>query len=517
MLHFGQLVRHNGKVKPDAVAFADGDRSVTWAAFDRRTDALAHALHDLGVAAGERVAMLANDCIEVAELFVACTKLGAIRVGINARLAAREVAHLLDDSGASVLVIQAGLAAVAAQAIAQARQAPRQIGFAGGHPFPHDLEALVAAGEDAGAFDDRPHETAMLAYTTGSTGLPKGAMYPHQAMLRSMLYIALAEGMRRDDVILHAMPAGGIPIMHMLRNLFHANKTAIVGPWDAERTLALIERERASITVLVPTQLTALLASPRFDGHDLGSMRQIGYGAAPLPPATIREGMARFGCDFLQMYGTTELMGMAMMLYPADHVAALAGHPEVLASAGQPLPFVETRIADDAGHAVAPGETGELLVRSEFTIPAYWRAPGQYAETVRDGWLHTGDMARQDAAGYIYLGDRAKFRIKTGGYNVFPTEVENMLAEHPAVHEVCVVGLADPTWGERIHAVVTLQPGAATTTQDLRDFCRGKIADFKVPKAIDIWPELPKGATGKILKRAVIGHYAVPPDDGAEP
>ena len=218
--------------------------------------------------------------------------------------------------------------------------------------------------------------------------------------------------------------------------------------------------------------------------------------------------MARFGCDFLQMYGTTELMGMATMLYPADHVAGLTDRPEILASAGKPLPFVETRIVDDDGNDVAPGETGELIVKSEFTIGEYWRTPEKYGEAVRDGWLYTGDMARQDDAGYIYFGDRVKFRIKTGGFNVFPTEIENVLAEHSAVHEVCVVGLPDSIWGERIHAVVTLKPGAKTEAGELQAFCKDKIANFKIPKAIEIWPDLPKGATGKILKRAVIEFYA---------
>lgn len=501
MIHFGELVRRNGTVWPEATVFTDGERAVTWSDFDRQTDALAWGLKSLGVGRGDRVAMLSPDCIELAEVFIACTKLGAIRVGINARLAPREIAHLLDDSGANLVIVHTGLADAATEALAAVSGPVRQIVFAG---EPDELNTLAAVHRDAGPFPDTPHETAMLAYTTGSTGMPKGAVYPHKAMLRSIFYIALAEGMRREDVILHAMPAGGIPIMHMLRNLYHGAKTVIVGAWNTEHALALIEQERTTITVLVPTQLTAMLKSPDFDRRDLSSMRLIGYGAAPLPPAAIREGMERFGCSFLQMYGTTELMGMAMMLYPDDHVAGLTERPEILASAGRPLPFVETRIVDDDGNDVPTGATGELIIKSEFTIREYWQAAETYAETVRDGWLYTGDMARCDAAGFIYLGDRAKFRIKTGGYNVFPTEVENVLAEHNAVHEICVVGLPDPTWGERIHAVVTLKPDARVSVEALRSFCDGKIAAFKIPKSVEIWPDLPKGATGKILKRAVI-------------
>ena len=451
--------------------------------------------------------MLASDCIEVAELFIACAKIGAVRVGINARLAAPEVAHLTRNAAPVILFVQATHAQLATEALSQLDTAPEQAGFGGAHGCLHDYEELIGRGQSSTPLEMSEGGDVMLAYTTGSTGMPKGAIYPHAAMLQSMLLIGLSEGMRHNDVWLHAMPAGGIPIMHMLRGTFHGSTTVIVGAWNPERALALIERERVTLTVLVPTQLTALLKCDSFAAHDLSSMRQLAYGASPLPPAAIREGMERFGCPFLQMYGTTELMGMSMMLFPDDHSRGLSGQPEILASAGKPLPYVETAIVNDDGHPVAAGETGELIVKTEFVIPGYWKAPEAYAEAVREGWLYTGDMARQDAQGYIYLGDRAKFRIKIGGYNVFPTEVENVLAEHPSVHEVSVMGLPDETWGERIHAVVVLKPDGQAETEELRDFCRGKIADFKVPKTVEIWPELPKGATGKILKRQIIASY----------
>jgi acyl-CoA synthetase (AMP-forming)/AMP-acid ligase II len=207
------------------------------------------------------------------------------------------------------------------------------------------------------------------------------------------------------------------------------------------------------------------------------------------------------------MYGTTELIGMSMMLLPSDHQHGLAAAPEILTSAGKPLSFVDVRIVDDERRDVAPGEIGELIVKSEVQFPGYWRAPEKYAETVIDGWLFTGELARQDGDGYVYLSDRAKFRIKTGGYNVFPTEVENVLADHPAVDEVAVVGLPDEAWGERVHAVITLKPNAKAEPDALRAFCRDKIAGFKIPKTVEIWPTMPKGPTGKIQKRAIIDAY----------
>lgn len=311
------------------------------------------------------------------------------------------------------------------------------------------------------------------------------------------------------------MPAAGIPLMHMMRNIFHAAATIIVGPWDATRALELIARERTTNTVLVPTMLNALLEAPGIETADLSSMRLLGYGASPLPPATIREAMRVFRRPFLQMFGTTELMGMSMMLMPEDHDAGLAGRGEILASAGKPLPYVDVRMLDEDGVEVPRGEVGELVIRSDVVFSGYWNAPEKAQEVMRDGWLHTGDMARMDVEGYVYLSDRAKFRIKTGGYNVFPTEIENVLAEHPAVNEVAVFGLPDPRWGERIHAVVSLVAGEAASGEDLRAFCRDKIASFKIPKVIDVWSELPKGVTGKIQKRDIIARFAASEEETA--
>ena len=211
------------------------------------------------------------------------------------------------------------------------------------------------------------------------------------------------------------------------------------------------------------------------------------------------------------MFGTTELMGMSMILFPSDHELGVTSRAEILASAGKPLPFVDIRIVDDDSRDVAIGGIGELIVRSDVAFSGYWNAPDKDRETIRDGWIYTGDMASLDDDGYVYLRDRAKFRIKTGGYNVFPTEVENVLSEHPAVNEVAVVGLPDPRWGERIHAVVSILAGQAATEDELRAFCRDKIASFKLPKSIEIWPELPKGPTGKIQKRSILDHYAASP------
>jgi acyl-CoA synthetase (AMP-forming)/AMP-acid ligase II len=507
MTTFGALIRRNGAHWPDKDAFVEINRKVTWGELDRRTDALGHAYRALGVAHGDRVAVLSHDAIEVPETFLAAAKVGAIRVGLNPRLAAAEIAALIRDCEPRLLIYSgehSRLVGLAASQFAELRNPPVMIGFAAGHGASVDYEELIARHGRDGAFEQTPHEHVMIAYTSGSTGLPKGAIYPHDKFLRTILYTAMNEGLVHDSVWLQAMPAAGVPMMHMLRNIFVAATCVIVGPWHAEWALSLIDRHRVTNCVLVPTMLAALLTVPGFDKYDVSSMKLLGYGASPLPPATIREALLKFRCPFLQMYGTTELLGMSNMLFPSDHQLGLTTRPELLASIGRPLAWVDTRIIDEENKDVPPGEIGELVVRSDVMFPGYWRAPEKSQEIFFGEWLRTGDLARRDFEGYVYLADRVKFRIKSGGYNVFPTEIENVLAEHPAVHEVTVFGLPDKVWGDRIEAVISLKPGADASPQALKDFCKDKIASFKIPKHIEIWEELPKGATGKILKRAVI-------------
>ena len=504
MLTLGELINRNARSYGDRDAYVELDRRRTWQDLDKRTDALAHVLQSWGVKRDDRVGVILKDSIEVVETIGACAKIGAIRVGLNYRLAPPEIGALIDDSGVDVLFVQAGLIEIARSALECSNRSPKLIGIGADHGAEHDYESLIAEGAAQGRFEQTPGDRLMICYTTGSTGLPKGAIYPHLPMLDSMASIALAEGATPDDVWLHAMPASGVPIMHLLRNIFHGTKCAIIGEWDAETALTLIERERATICVLVPTMLNSLLTSGLITRYDCSSIRQLGYGSAPIPPATIREALKAFGCRFLQMYGTTELMGMSMMLTATDHERALKdGHP-CLESTGRPLFFADTRIIDEEGNDLPIGEAGELLIKTPYVIPGYWNQDVQYTETVRDGWLYTGDIAEMDEEGFIFLKDRAKFRIKSGGYNIFPVEIENCLAEHPLVDEVSVFGLPDPKWGDRIHAVVSLVEGEGVTGEELRDYCRGKIANFKIPKKIDVWESLPKGPTGKIQKREII-------------
>lgn len=504
MLTLGAIVSNHAQYKADLEAYVEFDRRVTWQEIHRRTDAIGHALRDMGIKRGDRIGILSKDSIETVETLIVCAKIGAIRVGLNHRYAPVEISHLIEDAGIDYLFVQSELSGIALNAVEHADRKPKLVGMGAGHDLEHDYERLIAEGRAKGSLVQTPHDVLMICYTTGTTGRPKGAIYRHSKMLESVASISLCEGARSDDVWLHVMPASGVPIFHMLRPLFHGGKCVIADEWNAEKVLALIERERCTMTVMVPTMLMSLLESGLIAKYDCSSMRQINYGAAPMPPAAIRQAMDAFKCRFVQLYGSTELMGMVAMLMHEDHVRALAEGHACLSSVGRPLYHSTMRIVNEQGNDVPIGEPGELLVKTEFIVPGFWNQDIKYAETVQDGWLHTGDIAVQDAEGFFYMRDRAKFRIKTGGYNVFPIEIENVIAEHPAVSNVAVFGLPDSKWGERIHCVATLLPGQNVTGEEIREFCRGRISNFKIPKAVEIWESLPMGATGKILKRRIM-------------
>ncbi len=510
MLTFGHLSRHNARNYPARTAYVDGDRRIDWARLNDRACRLAQFLRAAGVTRGDRVASISCDCIELVEVVVACAKIGAVRVGINHRYAPPEIEHILDDCGARVVFVQAALAESVAAIAPRLAAPPVLVGFDGAHPFGADYEAVLAdhpaVEPDVAIGDD---DLGYIFYSSGSTGRPKGVMTSYRQVMDSLCHIALNEGSGRDDVWLHTMPAGGIPLLIIMRPSYHGASCVIMRRWDPEEACALIERERVTRTLVVPTMLVSLIHHPDARRRDLRSLRQIAYGAAPCTPANIRLTMEVFpGVEMLQMYGATEATGMATMLFPEDHRAALrSGEYGILASAGKPLPYMECVVADERGEPVAPGEVGEVLIRGSLVSSGYWNAPQLTAQAVRDGWLHTGDMGRFDDRGYLYLVDRKKFMIVSGGYNIYPIEVENTLALHPAVKEVAVVGVPDARWGEAVKAVVTLRPGKRASEAELLGFCQGRIAGYKAPKSIEFVDDFPRNAVGKLDKRTLRERY----------
>jgi len=493
-----------------ATAVVDGARRLSFRDAHERINRLANGLAGLGLRKGDRVASLQFNSHEVLEVDLACVKSGLARVLLNARAAAADHAYILADCGARALVFGPEFADDVEQLRPAVPGIEHWISTRGSGAGTVDYEALLAA-----ATPDEPsahvggEDLHSLYYTSGTTGRPKGVMLVQRnwlALVRNHLIDIFPP--RADDVLLHAAPmthaSGAFIIAHWIRGV----PQVVLPRWDEAECLAAIQRERVTTLFLAPTMVIKLVAHPGLDRYDVSSLGNVVYGGAPMPVERLREALERFGPVFRQGYGLWEAPQLIITLPPEEHVTG--GDPTRmarLASAGRPITFAEVRVVDDGGRPVAPGQRGEIVSRGDHVMLGYWQRPDATAEVLKDGWLHTGDIATVDEDGYIYVVDRKKEMIISGGSNIYPREVEEVLHTHPAVLEVAVVGVPDDTWGESVKAVLTLKPGLAATEQEILVWCRERIAGYKRPRSVEIVGELPKSAYGKILRREVREPY----------
>lgn len=489
----------------DRTALVAGDRRITYTEFDRRTDQLARSLRELGVRQGDRVAGLLLNSPAFLETMFATAKLGAVFVPMNLRLAPPEVSYLLADSGADVFVWSAPLAPVARAALAGEGLRVRHRVVAGGEPQDGELglEALVSAGEPrALGTDVAGSDLSCLMYTSGTTGRPKGAMLTHDNHLWNVINVlSFGRGLKEDDVTVTVAPMfhiGGLGV-HTLPLLYLGGTNVVLPSFDPAQTLAAMAEARATVQFLVPAMWAALTAVPDFDRHDLSALELAVTGGAPCPLPVIEFFQGK-GLPFQEGFGMTET-APAVSILDADHVKEKAG------SIGRALMHVEARIVDDDDRDVATDVVGELVVRGPNVFAGYWGLPEATAEAFRNGWFHTGDLGRMDAEGFVTLVDRKKDMIISGGENVYPIEVEQVLYRHPAVREVAVVGVPDPRWGETPVAVVALAEGTQPDPDELLGYARERLAHFKCPTRVEFVPELPRNATGKVLKTTLRREY----------
>jgi long-chain acyl-CoA synthetase len=342
-----------------------------------------------------------------------------------------------------------------------------------------------------------------LFYTSGTTGEPKGVMLTHRNVHSNVDHSDLVFQYFPDDIYLHAAPmfhlADGAAVFS---NTARGATQAFTPRFDPTEVLEVISRERVTTTVLVPTMINFLLQHPNREAYNLSSLRQITYGASPIAPEILRRSMEVFGCRFTQGYGLTEASPLLTVLSGEDHAATMEHDMHLLASCGKPVPGVEVRVVSADGRDVRPGEVGEIIARGSNIMAGYWKRPEDTESAIRDGWLHTGDLATVDAEGYLYLVDRKKDMIVTGGENVFSTEVESVIYKHPGIREAAVIGVPDETWGEAVHACVTLKDDHHVSEEELIDYCRDYLPTYKLPRSVEVLEgELPKGGTGKILKK----------------
>lgn len=493
-----EVVARHCRDRPARVALRDQERVLTWRDLAQRGDALARWLRAQGVPSGARVAHLGHNSAAVAVLFHACARADLLCVPINWRLARAEVDAILADCGATMLFAGEG--------------------FGTDRPVRTLPESVIhdpgGGGDEADLSAPRPEDTAALIYTSGTTGAPKGVMLSHRSLFAtSALRKRNAQAWDRwscEDVTLAPLPlghAGGLGVL--MRSLYFGGETVILPTFAPQSALRAIDRHAVTKLALVPTAIRMLIDHPDFEKTDFSGIGTIVYGAAPITPELLREAMERIGCEFAQSYGMTETFGTCIVLPPADHDPA--GSDRIL-TAGKPLAGTQVRIIDENGSDVPTGQTGEIAIRSIAAMSGYWNRPEETAAVLdSDGWYRTGDAGLLDRDGYVRVLGRRQEMIICGGENVYPAEVENRLAEHPAIADAAAFGLPDPKWGEVVAAAVVVRSAAAFDPAQVTAWAGQGLARYKTPRAIFAVDSLPLNASGKVQKHVLRERFANEP------
>ncbi|HEX78181.1 MAG TPA: fatty acid--CoA ligase [Dehalococcoidia bacterium] len=504
----GDIAIRNARNYPSKIALVFGNDRYTFKEFNDRVNRLTRALLDSGVERGGRIAILAENCPQYAEAYFATAKGGLVILPLNARLAGPELVYIINDAQVSTLLVEKEFLGLIDSIWSQLETVANliTIGEAGENSYELLISRYPPEEPDIRVDED---DLACLMYTSGTTGRPKGAMLTHRNLIANALNPILAFQFRHDDITLHLAALYHVAAQWPLMSHFYLGATnVLLKKFEPLATLKVVETERITTLNAVPVMISGLLDQLDKEEHDLSSASWIGYGASPMPLPLIKRALHRFGQVMVQLYGLTESGGIVTWLPQEDHI--IEGPEEKLrrlTSCGKEIINVEVRVVDEAGQDVAPGQVGEIIVRGDNVMKGYWAQPEATAETLKGGYLHTGDLATVDEEGYIYIVDRKKDMIISGGENIYSREVEEAIFAHPAVRDVAVIGVPDEKWGEAVKAVVVLKEGATATEEEIIEFCRQRIASYKKPKSVDFVPELPRNATGKVLKTLLREQY----------
>jgi acyl-CoA synthetase (AMP-forming)/AMP-acid ligase II len=504
------VIRAQAATRGDEIVYEFEGRTTSFAEFDRRTNQVARALAASGVRPQERIAYLGKNSDAYFEIWAGAMKAGVVMAPVNWRLAGPEIAYIVEDCKAAILFLGPEFVDQVRGMKDQLPSVRQIITTEGGAPEWPDFTVWrdAQSASDPGVAV-APSDVAIQLYTSGTTGKPKGAMLVHG----NFFSLVRAGGDDKpdwnkwstDDVSLVAMP-----IFHIggsgwgIMGLYHGARGVIAREFDPTKVLDFFERSGITKLFMVPAAMQFVVRQPRAREVDFSKLKYMLYGASPIPAALLKECIEVFKCGFVQMYGMTETTGTIVALPPEDHVEGL----ERMRSAGKALPGVEVAIIDPDGKPLPPRQVGEIATRSGSNMAGYWNLPEATKKTIDgDNWLRTGDAGYMDEDGYIYVHDRIKDMIISGGENIYPAEVESAICDHPDVAEVAVVGVPDPQWGEAVKAMVVMKPGKEATEKDIIAFTRTRIAGFKTPKTIDFIPALPRNASGKILRRNLRDPY----------
>jgi len=492
-----QLRRHS-ESDPNGVAIRHHGETTTWLQLQERAARFAHLLQSDGVGHGDRVVILLTNRSEYLDAVLGANLVGAIAVPVNFRLTASEISYMVADSGATFLLSEESLAGAAAEAIATAPQAVTHLVVDGGSAWSDYATALAAAPTDAIVWPGALEDVALIMYTSGTTGAPKGAMLTYQNLMAQTLAMTeVYDLMSGDEISLITSPLFHIAALGAaLPSIIFGHTTVITptGAFEAETFLDLVESERVTTSFLVPTQWQAVCDSPTIADRSL-SLKSIAWGAAPATPALLRRLNDTFpGVKVVSVFGQTEMSPNTCLLRGEDAVRKIG-------SIGTPLRHVQVRVVDPDMNDVPVGSVGEIVYRGPTVMRGYWNKPEATADAFAGGWFHSGDLVRVDQEGYFYVVDRLKDMIISGGENIYCAEVEAVIADHPLVRDVALIGEPHPHWGETPIAIVT--PSDATNPpreEEIIALCREKLASFKKPSRVVVLADMPRNASGKILK-----------------
>ena len=508
-----QFVRRNALRYPHKPGFVMGDSVRTWQEVDQRVDRVANALRAAGQGSQNRVAILLRNCLEYPEVLFGASRAGLIALPLSYRLTVPELREIVATAEPGVIVAAEEDAHKAAELMSLVPSL-QQVWVVGGDEAgaraggESCYEAvLAAASADPAVSPAREDDPFAIFYTSGTTGNPKGAMVTHLNLEANGYNQGLIDHSRSADVNLVGTPLYHMGAVRMMITYLMLGCTQVINHrFDPALWLETVQRRAVTVAVLVSTMINSIVNHPGLAAYDLSSLRTIFYGGGPTPPAVLKRAMQTLRCGFTQSYGMTETLE-ATFLLPGDHV--LDGTPQQtkrLASAGREAVGADIRIIDDQGFELASGQVGEILIRSRSVIPGYWKSPEATAQAIKDGWFYTGDLGYLDEDRYLFIVDRKKDVVLSGGVNIFTKEIEAVLYTHPSVMEAAVVGLPDDHWGEVVTACVVLRPGTAATEQDLVSHCLLSLASYKKPRRVYFLEDLPKSPSGKVLKRELRTH-----------
>lgn len=491
------------------------DVRLTFGEIGRRANSVANGLLHLGARKGDRLGMLLPNCNQFIEIDFGLAKTGIGRVPLNSRLTASDHCYMLNDSNASILIFDQQYRKLVEEIRDQIKSVKNFIELSGSPEQPRGLDILSydallesgSADEPETTIDEKDLHT--LFYTSGTTGVPKGVMLTQKSWASVAINLNLDYGpFTEDDVILNLQPLSHGAGFFVLPVFAKGGKNILIPEFKPSLVFETVEREKVTILKLIPTMLGVLIASPEKTNYNLSSLNSIIYGGSPIAQQVLAEAIQFFGPKLVQLYGQAEAPMCITTLSKRDHAIAVTGSgAERLKSAGKPCMNVEVQILDNNFNEVAPGVIGEIVVRGDHIMKGYWNKAKETAETLINGWVHTGDLGYADSEGFIFLVDRKKDMIISGGFNIYPKEIEDVILTHPAVQDVAVIGVPDQKWGEAVKAVIVLKPGQSVSEEGIIEHCRHRMASFKKPKSVDFVEELIRNPYGKVMKRELRDKY----------